>query len=102
MLVWQVNSIIVVQELGHLALAVVQAGAYIFRSGCDIDVYLQLYQTCRGDLLEEYADYKQHMDNYEWTVYTTWQLSFDRLRIHSPQAVALLQHCAFLHYDGIS
>ena len=34
--------------------------------------------------------------------YTTWQLSFDRLRIHSPQAVALLQHCVFLHYDGIA
>ena len=90
------------QELGHLALAVVQAGAYIFRSGCGMALYLELYQTCRGDLLEEYRDYKHKMGSYEWTVYTTWQLSFERLRTHSAQAATFLQHCAFLHHDGIS
>ena len=90
------------QELGHLALAVVQAGAYIFRSECGIGDYFELYQTCRGDLLEEYHDYKHKMDDYEWTVYTTWQLSFDRLRTHSVQAATFLQHCAFLHHEGIS
>ena len=41
------------------------------------------------------------MDGYEWTVYTTWQLSFERLRTHSAPAATFLQHCAFLHYDGI-
>ena len=77
MLVYQVNTITIAQELGHLVLAVVQAGAYIFRSGCGIGVYLQLYQTCCSDLLEEYRGHKQKMDGYEWTVYTTWQLSFE-------------------------
>ena len=71
-LVWRVNAITIVQELGHLALAVVQAGAYIFRSGCGIRLYLQLYQSRRGDLLEEYSKYKQKINNYEWTVYMTW------------------------------
>jgi len=91
-----------VQELGHLALAVIQAGAYIFRSGCDIGLYLDLYQTRRGELLEEYRNYEQKMDNYEWTVYTTWQLSFERLKTHAAQAAVFLQHCAYLHHEGFS
>src|SRR5882724_5411725 len=90
------------QELGHLALAVIQAGAYIFRSECDIGLYLDLYQTRRGELLEEYRYYKQKMDNYEWTVYTTWQLSFERLKTQTAQATAFLQNCAYLHHVGIS
>src|SRR5882672_1922865 len=91
-----------IQELGHLALAVIQAGAYIFNSECDIGNYLDLYQTRRGQLLEEYRDYEQKMDGYEWTVYTTWELSFGRLKTHAAQAAAFLQHCAYLHHEGIS
>ena len=90
------------QELRHLALAVVQAGTYIFRSGCGMDVYLQWYQTCCSDLLEEYCNYKHKADDYKWMVYMTWQLSFERLRMQCMQAVAFIQHCAFLHHDGIS
>src|SRR5882724_4847713 len=43
------SMLTIVQELGHLALAVVQAGGYIFRSGCDISLYLGLYRTRRGE-----------------------------------------------------
>ena len=91
MLVELVNAVTVLQQLGHLALAVVQAGAYIFRYGCGISLYLQLYQFRRGDLLEEYRGYKHKMDSYKLTVYTTWQLSFDRLRTHATQATMVLQ-----------
>ena len=35
-------------------------------------------------------------------VYTTWELSFEWLKIHAAQAAAFLQHCAYLHYEGIS
>ena len=91
------------QEIGHLALAVVQVGGYIFRSGCGIDVYLQLYQTRRGDFLEECRDYKYNMDNdYEWMIYTTWQLSFEWLRTRAPLAATFLRHCVFLHHAEIS
>jgi hypothetical protein len=41
----------------------------------------------------------QSHDSYEWTVYTTWQMSFDKL---SPLAAMFLQLCSFLHRDGIS
>ncbi|KAJ7687146.1 hypothetical protein B0H17DRAFT_1136465 [Mycena rosella] len=41
----------------------------------------------------------QSHDRYAWTVYTTWQMSFDKLK--APAAM-FLQYCAFLHYNGIS
>jgi tetratricopeptide (TPR) repeat protein len=41
----------------------------------------------------------QKIDDYEWTVYTTWTVSFGKL---STQAATFLDICAFLHHDGIS
>jgi tetratricopeptide (TPR) repeat protein len=49
--------------------------------------------------LEEYREHVQKIDNYEWTVYTTWTVSFERL---SSRAATFLNICAFLHHDGIS
>src|SRR5271170_2109619 len=87
------------QELGYFALAVVQAGAYISESECGLHRYLEMYQERRGELLEEYRTQVQKIDDYEWTVYTTWTMSFERL---SPLAATFLKICAFLHHDGIS
>ena len=87
------------QELGYLALAVVQAGAYICRSECSLDRYLELYRERRKEILEEYRDSVQKMDDYKWTVYTTWTISFKRL---SAQSATFLRICAYLHHDGIS
>ncbi|KAJ7019540.1 P-loop containing nucleoside triphosphate hydrolase protein [Mycena alexandri] len=88
--------LIVEQELFHLPLAIVQAGSFILQSE-DIAGYLTLYQKNRARLLSEKA--VQSHDLYAWTVYTTWQISFDRL---SQLAATLLQLCSFLHYSGIS
>ncbi|KAJ7924514.1 hypothetical protein B0H13DRAFT_1570121, partial [Mycena leptocephala] len=41
----------------------------------------------------------QTHDDYAWTVYTTWQISFDRL---SKVAAQLLQLSSFLHHEGIT
>ncbi|KAJ7020941.1 P-loop containing nucleoside triphosphate hydrolase protein [Mycena alexandri] len=87
---------VIVKELFHLPLAIVQAGSFILQSE-DIAGYLTLYQENRARLLSEKA--VQSHDHYAWTVYTTWQISFDRL---SPIAATLLQLCSFLHYSGIS
>src|ERR1700722_10818126 len=92
-------STIIEQELGYLALAVVQAGTYIPRFECGFGRYLEMYRERRGELLEEYKNQAQQIDDYEWTVYTTWTMSFERL---SPQAATFLKICAFLHHDGIS
>jgi hypothetical protein len=91
--------LIVVKELGYLALAIVQAGAYICKTQYGLDHYLKMYHEFCGNLLEEYCDEVHKMDDYKWTVYTTWTMSFDRL---NEKAVKFLQLCAFFHHDGIS
>ncbi|KAJ7700621.1 hypothetical protein B0H16DRAFT_1642152, partial [Mycena metata] len=86
----------IVKALHHLPLAIVQAGAFISKSR-NLDGYLALYTKNQARLLGEKP--AQSHDRYARTVYTTWQMSFDRLT--SPAAM-FLQHCSFLHYNGIS
>ncbi|KAJ7832957.1 P-loop containing nucleoside triphosphate hydrolase protein, partial [Mycena leptocephala] len=86
----------IVKELCYLPLAIVQAGAFISQSG-SLNSYLDIYIKNRAQLLSEKP--AQSHDDYAWTVYTTWQMSFDQL---SQPATMLLQLCSFLHRDGIS
>ncbi|KAJ7223625.1 hypothetical protein C8J57DRAFT_1731518 [Mycena rebaudengoi] len=86
----------IVKVLCYLPLAIVQAGGFISQSGA-LDSYLDFYKRNRAQLLSEKP--AQTHDDYVWTVYTTWQMSFDRL---SPSAAMLLQLCSFLHREGIS
>ncbi|KAJ7819145.1 hypothetical protein B0H13DRAFT_2292304 [Mycena leptocephala] len=80
----------------EIATKIVKAGAFILQSGA-LDSYLDIYMKNRAQLLSEKP--AQSYDNYAWTVYTTWQMSFDQL---SPPAAMFLQLCSFLHRDGIS
>ncbi|KAJ7720438.1 hypothetical protein B0H16DRAFT_1336080, partial [Mycena metata] len=86
----------IVKTLHYLALAIVQAGAFISKSR-NLDGFLALYTKNQARLLSEKP--AQSHDHYAWTVYTTWQMSFNRL---TPPAAMFLQHCSFLHYNGIS
>ncbi|KAJ7716439.1 P-loop containing nucleoside triphosphate hydrolase protein [Mycena metata] len=86
----------IVQELVYLPLAISQAGAFIAKSGA-LNTYLELYKQNKVQLLSKKP--AQSHDDYPWTVYTTWQISFDKL---SEPAQTLLQLCSFLHYRGIS
>ncbi|KAJ7237856.1 P-loop containing nucleoside triphosphate hydrolase protein [Mycena rebaudengoi] len=86
----------IVQELWYLPLAIVQAGAFILECGA-LDTYLALYKENQAQLLSEKP--AQTHDEYAWTVYTTWQISFNRLSL---PAAMFLQLCSFLHRDGIS
>ncbi|KAJ7101077.1 hypothetical protein C8R44DRAFT_946522, partial [Mycena epipterygia] len=86
----------IVKVLHYLPLAIIQAGAFISKSG-DIDSYLALYEQNRAQLLSQKP--AQSHDNYAWTIYTTWQISFDQL---SQPAATFLQLCSLLHHQGIS
>ncbi|KAF7341073.1 TPR-like protein [Mycena sanguinolenta] len=86
----------IVKTLYYLPLAIVQAGAFILRSR-NLGSYLNLYMKNQTQLLSEKP--AQSYDHYAWTVYTTWEMSFDQL---SPLAAMFLQHCSFLHFNGIS
>ncbi|KAJ7914784.1 putative kinesin [Mycena leptocephala] len=86
----------IVKALSYFPLAIVQAGAFILESGA-LDTYLELYMKNRAQLLSERP--AQTHDDYSWTVYTTWQMSFDKL---TQPAAMFLQLCSFLHREGIS
>ncbi|KAJ7845248.1 FabD/lysophospholipase-like protein [Mycena olivaceomarginata] len=85
----------IVKELYYLPLAIIQAGAYISKFNC-LDQYLSLYKENHVRLLKQHPE--QSHDDYEWTVYTTWEISFKQL---SPLAAELLQMCSLLHYNNI-
>ncbi|KAJ7859230.1 hypothetical protein B0H13DRAFT_2570710 [Mycena leptocephala] len=84
------------QPEGGAGAAIVQGGAFISQSGA-LDSYLDIYIRNRAQLLSEKP--AQGHDDYEWTVYTTWQMSFEQL---SEPAAMFLQLCSFLHWDGIT
>ncbi|KAJ7467956.1 hypothetical protein FB451DRAFT_966256, partial [Mycena latifolia] len=86
----------IVKALWYLPLAIVQAGAFILKSG-SLNSYLALYTMNKEQLLRQKP--AQSHDDYAWTVYTTWQISFVKL---SQPAAKLLQLCSFLHHGGIS
>ncbi|KAJ6547963.1 hypothetical protein DFH09DRAFT_1281707 [Mycena vulgaris] len=86
----------IVQTLYYFPLAIIQAGAFISKSGA-LSSYLNIYAQNQARLLSEQPD--QSHDDYARTVYTTWQISFDQL---SKPAATLLQLCSFLHHTGIS
>ncbi|KAJ7446621.1 hypothetical protein FB451DRAFT_1567828 [Mycena latifolia] len=86
----------IVQTLCCLPLAIIQAGAFISKSG-NLSSYLALYARNKTQLLSQCP--AQSHDNYVWTVYTTWQISYDQL---SEQAKTFLKLCSFLHYQGIT
>ena len=84
------------KELGHLALAVAQAGAYIANS-CSLEDYLHIYREDRAQLLQRHSPHTP--GDYQWTVYTTWEISLKKL---PPTATMFLRICSFMHHGGIS
>ncbi|KAH8826753.1 hypothetical protein DL96DRAFT_1709905 [Flagelloscypha sp. PMI_526] len=86
----------VVEMLHCFALAVTQAGSYMCATGRGYREYIELFEVERSRLLRER---KGHVpDNYPWSVYTTWAISFDQLKA-APRH--FMQICSHLHYTGI-
>ena len=83
------------RELGYLALAVAQAGAYIAHA-CSLDDYPHIYREDRAQLLQRHSP--RALDDYQWTVYTTWEMSLKKL---TSTARMFLRICSFMHHGGI-
>jgi hypothetical protein len=93
----------VVETVGHLALAIIQAGAYIRENSCSLHDYLELYKRRRRNLLQ---DLPKHLGtDYKYSVYATWQLTVDMIESKqdtaSYSALRLLSLLGFYHYDQI-
>ncbi|KAG8710775.1 hypothetical protein FRC09_020939 [Ceratobasidium sp. 395] len=88
-----------VEDLGFLALAIVHAGAYIFCSKSSIARYRKQCMENTKASLERYSKLAGNAEEYERTVYTTWVMSYDRLKPHTQRTLGLM---AYLHHGRIT
>ncbi|KAH8822492.1 hypothetical protein DL96DRAFT_1684203 [Flagelloscypha sp. PMI_526] len=86
----------IVHELGYLALAINQARAFLASGLCTLDEYLPIYTKNHKTLMEDKSI--QTTDEYEYTVYTTWTISFNKL---SPAAAQLFELLSHMHHESI-
>ena len=84
------------EALGDLPLALAQAAAYMEESGAPINLYLELFEKRRHELLRRSA-----LGETAPTVSTTWDIAFEEAQSRSPAAGELLRLAAFLAADDI-
>ena len=84
------------EALGDLPLALAQAAAYMEESGAPINLYLELFEKRRHELLRRSA-----LGETAPTVATTWDIAFEEAQSRSPAAGELLRLAAFLAADDI-
>ncbi|KAA6407334.1 MAG: hypothetical protein FRX48_08882 [Lasallia pustulata] len=108
----EVAATAIVDELGCLALAVDQAGAYIASGYCTINAYLEVLSRHRNELLNQSSSFKG-ASKYGLAVYATWDTSYEAIqrkqsRAPNPReataaenAITLLQILSFFHYGNI-
>lgn len=96
---WQ-TAMALTHELGGLALAIDQAGAYIEQTGCGLDGYLERYRNNAPAMLKDRG--YVHSDDHPVAVYKTFLLALENAESRHPLAGNILRDCALLHPDGIS
>ena len=77
------------EVLGDLPLAIEQAGAWCAETGMPVAEYLTLFDQQREDLLQDKAPI-----DYPVTVAAAWNVSLEKLRQDSPEALQLVQLCS--------
>ncbi|MET8155994.1 tetratricopeptide repeat protein [Sphaerisporangium sp. NPDC005289] len=86
----------VAAELGGLALALEQAGAYIDATGTTLASYLDLLRRRRAAVLAQGQPW-----GYDQQIASTWRLAFEQLAVTTRQAIALLRLLACYAPDAI-
>jgi len=92
----------IVQELGHLALAISLAGSYVAatpRLRGDLACYLPEYRERRKELLAQRPSWLVHQ--YGESLLTTWETTFRAMEGYNPKACQFLALLSFLNQDDI-
>lgn len=92
------DALKIVEELGHLPLALDLAGAIMDMSGSTPSKFLRNYKECLDP--DKYI-LQRSANGYGKTVYTVWNASLDRIKIKNSLAVSLIQTIAFLYPDNV-
>ena len=93
----------IAKTLGYLALALIQAGASIRHGICSLEGYLTVFASYRTQIMKD--DFVQGSDNYKYTVYTTWEVSVQKIESMASEtavdAIQILQVLAFIHFEQV-
>lgn len=94
----------IARTLGYLPLALIQAGAFIRQNICSLEEYLEVYSSHKREIMSNKLG--QGAEDYKYTIYTTWEVSFQMIESQATEAAAdaieILQILAFLHFDQVS
>jgi hypothetical protein len=94
----------IVNDLGGLALAIIQAGAVIRQGICSLDEFCDLYPKQKREVLESGRSISS-IEFYQYSVFTTWEISIKKIEEISDEyarlALELLRIYSFMHFDGI-
>jgi hypothetical protein len=102
-----VDSLELIQALGHIPLAITQAAAYISRPARRMSIakYLELFRESevnQSSLLDKDEGDLRRDPDVPNAVISTWQISFNQIREESPFAANLLSLMSALNRQGIS
>jgi Tetratricopeptide repeat/NB-ARC domain len=84
------------KELGHLPLALEQAGAMLAETGMPADEYLRLLKEHASEIMNEGPP-----SGYPRSMTAAWKLSVDAVKRSRPQALEVLRCCAFFGPEPI-
>jgi NB-ARC domain len=94
----------IVSDVGYLALAIIQAGAVIRQGICSLDGFRDLYSKRKREILEMGRS-NSNADDYQYTVFTTWEISIAKIEEMPDEdaklALELLRIFSFMHFDSI-
>jgi len=91
------------EMLSYLALAIVQAVAYINTNDITLAEYIRRYRSSEKDAIELLSeDFEDHgrYRSMENSIATTWFMSFEEIQKHNPAAVDCLSFMACVAHNG--
>ncbi|RUP51961.1 P-loop containing nucleoside triphosphate hydrolase protein [Jimgerdemannia flammicorona] len=92
---------LIIEELGHLPLAIDLAGACMEKDGLTPVEFLANFRDNQKEYLNMKELTKVTGNSYAHTVRTVWNMNFTRVKDQNPFAANLLNAFAFLHSDNI-
>ncbi|TGO31373.1 hypothetical protein BPAE_0001g00010 [Botrytis paeoniae] len=90
------------ESLGNLPLAIVQAASYIRNTKISVPQYLKSFESEQSDLLnEEFQDLYRHDSDIPNAVMRTWHISMKKIAEESPCTERILNIITFFNNKGI-
>ena len=86
------DAVNLARELDGLPLALATAGAYLHQTAMSFSDYLRLYRESWVRLKESSPELSSYEDR---TLYSTWQISFDKVKQQNPLSANLLRFWAY-------